>query len=158
MPQLHLSEAHLEERYILAHPKKAAKTKLQHASGQLSHQFSPPGNLPCAFCSPHSNQSLKLICLFLFAASRKIKRKGSDYNSMCKQLALEEHAQTNISSEIILEKKIIRKLTLLTSIRNINFPSVILFVLYIFLINNNQRHFQGSSMTPVQYANMHYFT
>lgn len=78
------------------------------------------------FWFPHSNQSLKVICFFLFASSRKIKRNTTDYNSMCKQLALEEHAQTNISSKIFLEKTF-RRLILNTIIRNINFPSMIRF-------------------------------
>lgn len=41
MLQLHLSKVYWEERSILAHSKQAAKKKLQHALGQLSHQFFP---------------------------------------------------------------------------------------------------------------------
>lgn len=72
MLQLHLSKVYFEERSILAHPKQTAKKKLQHALGQLSPQFFPLGALyPVFFWFPHSNQSLKVICLFPFAASRK---------------------------------------------------------------------------------------
>lgn len=112
-----------------------------HQGNCLTSFFSLQAIYPVFFCSPHSNQSLKVIYLFLFAASGKIKRKSSDYNSTCKQLALEKHAQTNISSETFLgEKKNHQETNPNTTIRNISFSSVIVFILYILFFNNNGKH------------------
>lgn len=58
-------------------------------------------------------------------------------------------------------KKVSGKLTLKTTIRNINFPSVILFILYVFLINNNEKAFIGPfyhASVMCEVTNMHYFT